>query len=514
MKRLLLPLSVVLAAACSPKAEDPFLSVSDGRFVDAAGRTVVFNGVNHVNKNRSEGYVCADDSLTFIKFRDWGFNLVRYGIIWDRLEPAPGRIDTAYLREIDRRVRWAGQNGIYLLLDMHQDLYSYKWADGAPEWATLTDSLPHVEGAMWSDAYMLSPALRRAFDHFWANTPASDGIGLMDHYAAAWRSVAARYADSAWVVGYDVMNEPFPASHGAEASAALMQGFAEALADKGIALSSPEAYAAMWADAKQRTVLFDLLSDKAVFKKITRGAAEAAKAFDRGPLTTLYQKVRDAVRSVDRRHILFLEHSYIGNMGVPASFLVPIDSLTGAPDPLVAYAPHAYDLVTDTHAASKPDFRRVESIFEEVFAFGREHNLPVVVGEWGAYYLGMQAAEPAAFQIGLVERAAAGQTYWAYWPGIEGQDYFDLALRRIYPQATAGTLIAYRNDYNQGRFTMEWDEGQAAAATRIYLPDLRDLDSRTTLHPSSAWSVEPLGGGAGLMTIEPCAARRKLDITY
>lgn len=505
MKQFLLSLLALVALGCTPKAADSFVSVADGTFVDGQGRTVVFNGINHVNKNRDQGYVCADDSLTFRKFRDWGFNLVRYGIIWDRLEPAPGVIDTAYLAEIDRRVRWAGQNGIYLLLDMHQDLYSYQWADGAPEWATITDSLPHVTGAMWSDAYLMSPALRRAFDHFWNNTPASDSVGLMDHYVAVWRAVAARYADSVWVVGYDVMNEPFPASFGAEASAALMTGFSQAV--EGY---SPQ----MWADPEQRTKLFDLLSDKATFKKITSGAAEAAKKFDQGPLSTLYQKVRDAVRSVDTRHILFLEHSYIGNMGVPASFILPVDSL-GVVDPLVAYAPHAYDLVTDTHAAAKPDYRRVESIFEEVIDFGRKNKLPVVVGEWGAYYLGMKAAAPASYQIGLIEQAAAGQTYWAYWEGIEGQDYFDFALRRIYPQATAGTILAYGNHYDKGHFSMEWTEQNAAQPTRIYLPDVRGLNERMSLNPATEWRVEPYPHtNAGLLYIEPCGKERTVTIIY
>lgn len=505
MNKLLFGLLLVGAVGCSALAVDPSVSVSGENFVDAQGRTVVFNGINHVNKSRDQGYVCSDDSLTFIKFRDWGFNLVRYGIIWDRLEPQPGVIDTAYLRQIDRRVRWAGENGIYLLLDMHQDLYSYKWADGAPEWATITDSLPHVTGAVWSDAYMMSPALNRAFDHFWRNTPASDGVGLMDHYAAVWRVVASRYADSAWVVGYDVMNEPFPASAGEEATQSLMQGLGESLPGYSIE---------MWFDPEKRTQMLDLLSDKATFKKITSGAAEAAKKFDQGPLSTLYQKVRDAVRSVDKRHILFLEHSYMGNMGVPASFLIPTDSL-GAADNLVAYAPHAYDLVVDSPSATKPDYRRVESIYEEVFAFGRKNRLPVVVGEWGAYYMGFEAVVPAIFQIDLIERATVGQTYWAYWTGIEGQDYFDKVLHRIYPQATAGTIIAYGNDYDAGRFSMEWDEAGSEAQTRIYLPDVRGLVDRMVIEPATSWRVEPLGGSdAGLLYIEPSGGARALQIIY
>ena len=130
------------------------------------------------------------------RLRDWGMNVIRLGIIWDGLEPEPGVYDDAYLAAMDQRVAWAANHGLYVFLDMHQDLYSVLYSDGAPEWATLTDDQPHIDrGDVWSDAYLTSPAIQRAFENFWANAPASDGLGIQDHYAAAWRHVAERYAD-------------------------------------------------------------------------------------------------------------------------------------------------------------------------------------------------------------------------------------------------------------------------------------------------------------------------------
>ena len=38
------------------------------------------------------------------------------------------------------------------------------------------------------------------------------GVGLQDRYAAAWRHAAARFAKVEGVMGYDLMNEPFPGS--------------------------------------------------------------------------------------------------------------------------------------------------------------------------------------------------------------------------------------------------------------------------------------------------------------
>lgn len=56
---------------------------------------------------------------------------------------------------------------------------------------------------------MQNPALQRAFDNFWWNTPVN-GIGLQDHYAKATRALAQRMAQYPWVVGYEAMNEPWP----------------------------------------------------------------------------------------------------------------------------------------------------------------------------------------------------------------------------------------------------------------------------------------------------------------
>jgi endoglycosylceramidase len=54
------------------------------------------------------------------------------------------------------------------------------------------------------------PALQHAFDHLWANSPGPGGVGLGDRYAAAWGHVAAKFASSPWVIGYDLINEPWP----------------------------------------------------------------------------------------------------------------------------------------------------------------------------------------------------------------------------------------------------------------------------------------------------------------
>jgi endoglycosylceramidase len=55
------------------------------------------------------------------------------------------------------------------------------------------------------------PALQRAYDHFWANDPA-EGVPLQEAYSNAWRLTATRFARRPYVAGYDLLNEPWPGS--------------------------------------------------------------------------------------------------------------------------------------------------------------------------------------------------------------------------------------------------------------------------------------------------------------
>src|SRR5690625_7014008 len=124
---------------------------------------------------------------------------------------------------------------------MHQDLFSVKYGDGAPEWATLDEDLPHVTGDVWSDAYLMSPAVQTAFDNFWNNTPAEDGVGIQDRFAQLWKHIAERYADNRTVIGYDILNEPFIGSDAQHVMPILLTAFAGVYAEEtGVILSEEE----------------------------------------------------------------------------------------------------------------------------------------------------------------------------------------------------------------------------------------------------------------------------------
>ena len=144
--------------------------------IDSFGRQVILSGINKVNKDKKMNYTDNDSLSSYEQLSKYGFNCIRLGLIWDGVEPEPGKYDEKYLDKIEERINWAAQNGIYVMLDMHQDLYGQSFAegsamgDGAPRWATITENQPHITGTIWSDSYLISPAVQKAFDNFWANT--------------------------------------------------------------------------------------------------------------------------------------------------------------------------------------------------------------------------------------------------------------------------------------------------------------------------------------------------------
>ncbi|HFE53715.1 MAG TPA: hypothetical protein ENK07_09730, partial [Bacteroidetes bacterium] len=414
------------------------ISVRDTHFVDAQGRQVLLHGVSVGSKDPERGYLGPETREDFARFRAWGFNCIRFMIFWDGVEPEPGAFDDAYLDSVATRVRWAHQTGLYVLLDMHQDLYSVRFADGAPEWATITDGKPNLNpGAVWSDAYFTSPAVQTALDHFWANSPAPDGVGLQDHYARAWRHVAQRFADEPAVVGYDLMNEPFPGSEAREAQQGLF-----AAGQKIFAAQAGEQFGPggdlmqWWLTPEGRSRILALLCNADLYGRLVDAVYPIYRRFEVAKLQPFYEKVAQAIRQVDSTHILFLEPSMASNMGTYSS-LEPLKDAAGRRDPLQAYAPHGYDLVTDTPDVTRPCDERVRLIFERHAETARRLGMPMFVGEWGAYGFHAGAEEAAWKVVHVFEQLRCSETYWAYEKNLEQTSYFP-ALWRPFPERVPG----------------------------------------------------------------------------
>jgi len=73
----------------------------------------------------------------FSRLCEWGFNFIRFLVAWEAIEHAgPGEYDEEYLGYVSALLEKAGQYGIRLLIDPHQDVWSrFSGEDGAPGWS-------------------------------------------------------------------------------------------------------------------------------------------------------------------------------------------------------------------------------------------------------------------------------------------------------------------------------------------------------------------------------------------
>ena len=259
----------------------------EGRWLtDRHGRVVILHGVNMVSKRPPyvpAGTGFGPDDADFL--RRHGFNTVRLGVIYSGVEPQPGNYDDAYLRRVGRTQRQLAHEGIFSQLDFHQDLYNERFGgEGWPDWATLDDGVPADPLTGFPGSYISSPGLNRAFDNFWENEAGPGGVTLQARYAGAWRHVARTFRDRPYVMGYDLLNEPWPGS-----------GWAQCASNIG------------------------------------------CPAFDTGPFTAFYERMITAIRRVDRRNLIWYEPNVIFNFGSDSS----VDSLD---DPRLGFSFHIYCL--------------------------------------------------------------------------------------------------------------------------------------------------------------------------
>ena len=337
--------------------------------------------------------------------------------------------------------------------------------------------------------------MQKAFDNFWANSPASDKIGIQDHYTAMWKHVARRFAGNKAVIGYDIMNEPFNGTSGSNFMPLVVKEYIKLYAEEtGKVLTEQDAMA-LFADEEQQFQILSKLQNPEKYGRLMDAAKELCQEFEKTVLQSMYQHVGNSIREADSTHILFLEHSYFMNTGI-SSAIMPIKGMNGKPDPLIAYAGHAYDPLVDTKYYDKQDNSRVELILSRINETSLRINVPVLVGEWGALSGNADAmASSARAVIRLFQRFGFGNTYWSYYPGIEKDLYFIQEIVRPYPPYIAGSLMKYGFDHETGLFSCSWKElSDIKAPTVIYIPDLDKLmKERITLVPErSKFMIQPI----------------------
>jgi endoglycosylceramidase len=187
---------------------------ADGTLLrDSQNRVVFLRGVDAGGRSKFAPYVPFDFptggyatalGAYMDRAQSWGINAMRVPFTWAALESVEGEDDASWLAMYDQLLDAAWAQGIYTIVDFHQDVYSEVFCgDGFPAW-TVPDAGPsHHDCTNWQLEYYQDPGVTSAFDTFWdASSP------VQTAYGNAWDVMIARYKDKPGVLGFEPINEP------------------------------------------------------------------------------------------------------------------------------------------------------------------------------------------------------------------------------------------------------------------------------------------------------------------
>ena len=173
-------------------------------FKDKDNRLILYHGVNISNfQKHSEDNMPWHGDEDIAKLKEWGFNLVRFLVFWEKLESKEGHYNYDYLNNIENFIKKLRDADIDVLIDIHQDLYSQKFGgNGFPEWTVNDDGHKFTRREPWNLNYK-EPAVKAVYKNFWKskelNAKYIDIVGLLQNKFKTYDNV----------IGIDVMNEPF-----------------------------------------------------------------------------------------------------------------------------------------------------------------------------------------------------------------------------------------------------------------------------------------------------------------
>ena len=477
------------------------------QFTDSQGRVRIFNGMNIDDKQIGDVFRYDLDEAFFKQFRANGFNLIRLAVQWANIEPVPGRYSESYLGSMDDIFRLAEKYGVYILLDMHQDLYSgfggIGGGDGAPDWACMTDGVkPKPYKFVWAEAYVFGKWVHNCFDHFWKNDDCL-GKGLQDRYADLWRMLAARYGSSPALFGYDLLNEPAPGSLAKKmAFVMLRSGIRQVLTSRKI--KRTDIFSALF--KKNWKKLLDSVPG-AIVRDIAGAVDKLEEYFDRTYYSPFLNKMAAAIRGVTPDGILMIEQPYLCNGGVRLS-VSPI-TVNGKREPLQCFGPHAYDMTVDTPLYKYANADRVKAFFNEMRNSQLRLEVPAVVGEWGGCSDNKDTSWfPHADELlDYFDGNCWGQLYWDYH-GDDMDAPLMRMLSRACPVAVAGRIIRYGRSAEHDVFTLLY-EASGEGETVLYAHRQCSVETDGTVR-----TIEEYPNGASLIGVAAGAGERSVVLRF
>ena len=241
-------LNLFLLTLFTAQGQKVKMNPSSRMFVDPNGRSLIFHGVNVVVKVYpfvpnltvfDPQYSLAPQDITNLK--NWGFNFVRLGVMWEAVETSFDVYNTTYLNTISTLINSLGAAGIYTLIDNHQDVYARKiCGEGVPDFyaQNLSDKCEGLLGPLLQDFGLCIPfssfnysvdsngdplisnCTSRMFATYYATPQAADGFSRIysnkdqyqDRFIQFWNVTSKHFANNPYVVGYDLINEPLAAN--------------------------------------------------------------------------------------------------------------------------------------------------------------------------------------------------------------------------------------------------------------------------------------------------------------
>lgn len=139
------------------------VSVNDNDFVTEDGKTIIFRGLNTSDPDKldNEGHW---NKAYFEEIKNWGANIVRFPVhptAWVK------RGKENYLKLLDDGIQWAGELGMYVIIDWH--------------------SIGNLRTEMYQHD-MYDTTKKQTFDF--------------------WRTIGKKYGDNTIVAFYELFNEP------------------------------------------------------------------------------------------------------------------------------------------------------------------------------------------------------------------------------------------------------------------------------------------------------------------
>ena len=426
--------------------------------LDNEGRYSVFHGVNVIIKlppylpdlEKFDPMNSLNTEYDLKTMKKMGFNMVRLGVIWEAVERQPGVYDMEYLQKVEEIINTLGKNGIYTMVDAHQDAFSRNFCgEGVPYFYTNElgydkqcnanivtqflgfvgtcknldyfnftydeNGLPVIDDCKKNSfiEYHFLAEFSSAYKKFYENVN-----NIQDKFVEFWKVVATKFKGNKYVLGYDLWNEPSPG------------GFLEDF--KNIIPGRPDLYSVL----------------------------------------PLYKKVNEALRDIDPNYILYFENTPIPDTLPIMGGLVwgTMKEKPGDDNEPQVYNFHSYCCVSGANACENgeaslknslnlcPKFHKNKFKTEMDNARNNLH-VPMFVTEFGACSDSQACYNEIMNVVSICEENFISWSYWNYKP------YGDHTT-------TAIQLVEYEGIYNPDGTVQTIKE---KSLSRAYVPYYQGL---------------------------------------